>query len=80
MSSEENEVKWVEVGRLIELTEMVLKYGSHRKYKKIELWEAGNSVPNMPPLGSWGILSDKWWVMSDGWWVMSEDFFKPNSP
>jgi len=35
-------------------------------------------MPNVPIVGSWGILSDKWLVMSDEWWVRT--FLKPNSP
>ena len=35
MSNEENEMKWCELGRLTGMLDMVLRYGSHRKYKKL---------------------------------------------
>ena len=39
-------MKWCEASRLTGMPDIVLKYGSHRKYKVFEIKEVGNNVPN----------------------------------
>ena len=47
--------------------DMVLRLWVPQTVQIFEFWEVGNSVPNVPRVGSWGILSDEWWELSDEW-------------
>ena len=70
-------MKWNEckAGRLTKLLDMVLRYGSHRKYKKLsdEKLKICAKQVGYKKLGyfKWWVMGNKWWKLSGEWWVIS---------
>ena len=51
-------MKWCEAGRLTGMSDMLLRYRSHKKYKKLRD-EKLKTCAKRVGIGNWGILSDE---------------------